>query len=641
VTGLKYRSDIDGLRAVAVLAVVIYHAFPNALPGGFCGVDIFFVISGYLISGILFKGLSSGEFSFLEFYKRRVKRIFPSLIAMLILCLGYGWVILFPHEFSQLGKHVAAGSVFIQNITFYKECGYWETESTLKPLLHLWSLAVEEQFYIIFPILMLLFWKAKWPIAPILIFLLTASIVASLVVSQRYRESDFFLTQYRAWEFLGGALLAWNHFIGGKDAEVVRNTTAIVGLIIIALSLILIHEKDPYPGWRAVFPVIGTILVMGSGREAWINKHLLSARIVVWIGLISYPLYLVHWPVLSFLKIIRGNNTGLFIILLALALTMAVTCGIYYLWERPLRSSRSGVVPIILCFSFMGIGGVGWLAWNRTIHPLNNTQELLNLEKAMNGKNPMQSLGIPLKVGKITVYSIGGWGKQTVYLGDSNMQQYAPRISKRLGKNSGESRGAIFITNPGTPPIPGVRNDWVTECDEMMPLFEKYIQDDSRIDKVVISGLWRIYFKPTSRYLIDGISIGQPKGYEKAVKNISKMIEGLQQKGIKVYFVSGMPTGKQLDPANTYQRDFLGKYHKSADLSESEFYKSIGGRWLFDWLMNTALISGAQVIDPTAYLIKEGICIRETKDGPVHCNANHLCDDYARDYAAYLDVTTK
>ena len=175
----------------------------------------------------------------------------------------------------------------------------------------------------------------------------------------------------------------------------------------------------------------------------------------------------------------------------------------------------------------------------------------------------------------------------------------------------------------------------------MIPLFEKYIQNDPRIDRVVISGLWRIYFKPTSLYLIDGISVGQPSGYDKAVENISMMIKSLKKKGIDVYFISGMPTGRQLDPTNIYQRDILGNYYKSAEFSESEFYKSIGGRWLFDWLMNTAQNSGAKVIDPTTYLIKDGICIRETEDGPVHCNANHLCDDYARDHVSYLDETTE
>jgi len=168
-------------------------------------VDIFFVISGYLISGILYKGVREGDFSFREFYERRVRRLFPSLITVMLLCIGYGYFVLLSDEYRQLGKHVAAGTLFIQNFVFWQESGYWDVASSLKPLLHLWSLAVEEQFYIIFPPLLLLIWKRKWPVAPIFWLLLIASLIANLVMSRQSREADFYLTSYRAWEFLGGA----------------------------------------------------------------------------------------------------------------------------------------------------------------------------------------------------------------------------------------------------------------------------------------------------------------------------------------------------------------------------------------------------------------------------------------------------
>jgi peptidoglycan/LPS O-acetylase OafA/YrhL len=156
---LKYRPDIDGLRAVAVLGVIIYHAFPKVLPGGFSGVDIFFVISGYLISGILYKGHREGHFRFKEFYARRIRRLFPSLITVILLCLAYGWLVLLPDEYEKLGKHVAAGTLFIQNMVFWQESGYFDTAAELKPLIHTWSLAVEEQYYVLFPLFLMLFWR--------------------------------------------------------------------------------------------------------------------------------------------------------------------------------------------------------------------------------------------------------------------------------------------------------------------------------------------------------------------------------------------------------------------------------------------------------------------------------------------------
>ena len=246
-TSLRYRPDIDGLRAVAVLGVVIYHAFPWMIPGGFIGVDIFFVISGYLISGILFKGYREGNFSFTEFYARRVRRLFPALITLLLLCLAYGWLILLPDEFRQLGKHVAAGTLFIQNFVFWNESGYFDTAASLKPLLHLWSLAVEEQFYIFFPPLLIVLWKKPKILVPAMVVLLVASFVGNMIMSGQNSTTDFFLTPYRAWEFLGGSLLAWWHYEKDheEDAPIYREALSFGGLILLVMGFVLLHTRDP------------------------------------------------------------------------------------------------------------------------------------------------------------------------------------------------------------------------------------------------------------------------------------------------------------------------------------------------------------------------------------------------------------
>lgn len=366
---LKYRADIDGLRAVAVLGVIIYHAFPHALPGGFIGVDIFFVISGYLISGILYKGHRQGNFRFREFYARRIRRLFPALITLLVLCLGYGSVVLLPSEYKQLGKHVAAGTLFIQNFVFWQESGYFDTAANLKPLLHLWSLAVEEQFYIFFPPLLLLIWKRKWPLLPILSVLLVASMIGNLVMSVQNRATDFFLTPYRAWEFLGGSLLAWWHYdrgqqLGhGEDAPLHRQALSLGGAALLGLGMALINKNDPYPGWRALFPVAGTLLLMEGGRSAWVNSKILSNPLVVWVGLISYPLYLFHWPALSFVHIIKGEKAANSTIWGALLLTLILTVATYYLIEKPIRYSKSKRTLPALILAFVITGVVGMCFW--------------------------------------------------------------------------------------------------------------------------------------------------------------------------------------------------------------------------------------------------------------------------------------
>ena len=347
------------MRAVAVLGVVIYHAFPWMIPGGFIGVDIFFVISGYLISGILYKGHLEGDFSFREFYGRRIRRLFPALITMLAITLGYGWLILLPDEFRQLGKHVAAGTLFIQNIVFWQESGYFDTAASLKPLLHLWSLAVEEQFYIFFPLVLMVLWKRPRMVAPAMGVLLVVTLVLNVVMSVQNSVSDFFLTPYRAWEFLGGSLLAWWHYEKGHEEEVpsYREALSWGGLILLVLGMSVIHTGEPYPGWRALLPVAGTLLLMEGGagggtNGAWVNRKILSHPAVVWIGLISYPLYLFHWPALAFVHIVKGENPKLGYVFAALGCSILLSTAVYYLLERRLRHHRAGWVLPSFCLLY-------------------------------------------------------------------------------------------------------------------------------------------------------------------------------------------------------------------------------------------------------------------------------------------------
>jgi hypothetical protein len=345
---IRYRSDIDGLRAVAVLGVINFHAFPSFLPGGFTGVDIFFVISGYLISGILFKAHHKGGFSFKEFYARRIRRLFPALITMLVGTLGYGWMMLLPSEFQQLGKHTAAGALFIQNFVFWQESGYFDIHSNLKPLLNLWSLAVEEQFYIFFPLLMFVLWKRKWnkwQLGLIMGFLLAVTFVANVKMSNQNVVTDFYLTPYRAWEFLGGSLLAWWHYEKGHEGEPPKHAGWIscAGLILLVLSMTWIHPGDshpgwhalvshakPFPGWRALLPVCGTLLLIAAGKGSWVNRKLLSHPAIVWVGLISYPLYLFHWPALSFVRIVNNGGSPTHEIWAALGISFLQAVLTYY-----------------------------------------------------------------------------------------------------------------------------------------------------------------------------------------------------------------------------------------------------------------------------------------------------------------------
>jgi len=338
---LRYRPDIDGLRAVAVLGVIFYHAFPKLLPGGFIGVDIFFVISGYLISGILYRGVKEGRFSFRDFYARRIRRLFPSLITVLVLCLVYGRMLLLPDEYKSLGKQVAYGTIFSQNFLYWQESGYFDIAATLKPLLNLWSLAVEEQFYIFFPPLMILIWKRKWPYLWIMLFLLIVSFVLNLVMSCQNQVTEFFLTPYRSWEFLCGALLAYWNFCKEHEWDRPNTPMSVLGILFIGAGMVFLHQGESYPGSRALLPVVGTILLISAGAGTWLNKKLLSDPRVVWIGAISYPLYLFHWPLLSFVHVVRGDKPEPFYVITAVFLSFILSTVTYYFIEQKIRRNAS------------------------------------------------------------------------------------------------------------------------------------------------------------------------------------------------------------------------------------------------------------------------------------------------------------
>ncbi len=375
---IDYRPDIDGLRALAVLAVVIFHAFPVALKGGFIGVDIFFVISGYLISSIIFKSLDKGCFSFVEFYVRRIRRIFPALIIMMLACFIAGWFLLMAVEFKFIGKHIAAGIAFIQNIILFQESGYFDTASELKPLLHLWSLGIEEQFYLFFPMLALCVWKVRRVALYVLIVCVLLSFGLNVSDVKSEPSAAFYLPFGRAWELLIGTLLAYESLynrvtltralascgfrshLAERLAVWVRSATAVSGFLLLIGALCTIHKGLPFPGASAVAPVLGAALIILAGPHAWLNRSLFSLRPMVWLGLISYPLYLWHWPILTFLKIINVDAPAAGWVLAAVLLSILLAVATFLFIEKPFRSGpplRKSSAILLLLGIAMGAAG--------------------------------------------------------------------------------------------------------------------------------------------------------------------------------------------------------------------------------------------------------------------------------------------
>lgn len=351
---LAYRPDIDGLRAVAVLSVLIFHAFPSILPGGFIGVDIFFVISGYLISSIIFKALQRGEFDFADFYARRVRRIFPPLLIVTLVFLVAGWHVLLPDEYAQLGKHSLAGLGFVANFVFWQEAGYFDNAAELKPLLHLWSLGIEEQFYIIWPALAVIAWRIGLATSRMVLFLGALSLLVSIFLSHPEPAFSFFLPLTRAWELLIGAGLAWIVLNGRfrlHAASRYEDLLTIFGLGLLVVGLFIINTKSTFPGAWALIPTTGAVFLIAAGPNALINRRFLASSLMVKIGLISFPLYLWHWPLLSFARIVYPEQSKNALVISAILLMAFLFAWVSYRFiETPIRrkGGRQTVISLVL-----------------------------------------------------------------------------------------------------------------------------------------------------------------------------------------------------------------------------------------------------------------------------------------------------
>lgn len=337
---IKYRADIDGLRAIAVLSVVLFHFFPVFLQGGFVGVDIFFVISGFLIGKIIISEIKDNSFSFINFYKRRALRIFPALILVLLFCFAIGYTSLYEPELASLSKHIAAGAGFVSNLVLWSESGYFDASSNSKPLLHLWSLGVEEQFYIFTPIILIFAIRRGIPLLKILASLTLASFIYCLWTMHFDRTANYYSPFSRMWELMAGVILAFITIsMAHANALFNRfgNYISLAGMILLASSILLINESMKFPGYIAIFPVLGSVMIIAAGPNSYVNSKILSAKPLVFIGLISYPLYLWHWPVVTFARIIHGDQLSTEISFLFLAVSFALAILTYILVEKPIR----------------------------------------------------------------------------------------------------------------------------------------------------------------------------------------------------------------------------------------------------------------------------------------------------------------
>ena len=355
---MNYRKEIDGLRALAVLPVIFFHAGFQAFSGGFVGVDVFFVISGYLITSIILTEKSSGRFTLINFYERRARRILPALFVVMLACLPFAWLWLLPSNLNDFSKSLIFVSIFSSNFLFFNQSGYFDTAVELKPLLHTWSLAVEEQYYLLFPIFISILWSKFWVRASgIIFFVALISLIFSHWSAYNYPTANFYLLPTRIWELFIGVLIAlylFNHNQNIPTDRKINSTLGIVGLILILYSIFTFDDRTPFPGFYALIPTIGTALIILFANEKEPIGKWLGNKLFVGLGLISYSAYLWHQPLFAFARIrsFDAPTTGLLLSLSLLAIFLAFLSWKYV--EKPFRDKTKFSQKYIFIYSLIG-----------------------------------------------------------------------------------------------------------------------------------------------------------------------------------------------------------------------------------------------------------------------------------------------
>ena len=493
---LKYRPDIDGLRAVAVLAVLFYHAGFELFSGGFVGVDVFFVISGFLITKKIAEEILENKFTLISFYEKRIRRIYPALFVVILLTLPVGAWLYDLTTFRELGQSATATTLFVSNIFFWTQSGYFESPSALKPLLHMWSLSVEEQFYLGLPLLLVfLFRFFKKHVRLILALIAGVSFIAVIFTLRRDPSAAFFLTHGRIWELLAGSLLALSNLGTLKSRE--RNILSASGIILILVSVLFYTEETAFPGAAAILPVLGSALIIAAGIEGEsLVRKILSTKPFIFIGKISYSLYLWHWPLLVFARVFLIREFTI----LDLTIWFAVTFLASYLsWkyiETPFRSLAFLKKPRIfyVAAAVMVITGLtGFVIYNRVGLPSRIPPEQAEI---LYGKTWHREMTKWLKCetgDDIEPCLMGADGQPPVFLlwGDSHANAMAPAVHYSASETP---LAGNLIWRTGCPPLLGIdRTDHPNqECSRFANEVILYLKDHPEINTVILSSRWVI-----------------------------------------------------------------------------------------------------------------------------------------------------
>lgn len=576
---IAYRPEIDGLRAISVLAVILFHGCESIFRGGFVGVDVFFVISGFLITSIIIAEISHGDFSLKRFYERRARRILPALFLVLIACLPFAWLFMNVFEQNDFFKSLMAVSLFSSNFYFWRESNYFGPDTNLAPLLHTWSLAVEEQFYLIFPLVMMFAWK--WGKLKLVVFLICLSLL-SLGLSEwgayNFPIPNFYLLHGRLWELLTGSLIAFyfhSEFYKSKVKKVKINNElySLLGIFLILFSIFAFNEFPPFPNLYTLVPILGAALIILFADSETLTGRFLSHPICVQLGLMSYSAYLWHQPIFAFARISKWANPTESGKLLGLGIC-ALILG-YLSWkyvEQPFRDRQKFSANFILkgavfgCFAFCGLSAVLYFY---TEHTRAEIKERLKINLGLSACD--------YDINELPQDCKNSSEPDTLVWGDS----FAMHLVDGILASNPQTR-LIQITKSACGPVldiaPLSRDRtirWGEECIQFNQNIFNWLKHNRQIRYVVLSSFFQNYFDPQNKLLYNQKTIDV--SYERVEKQLMKTLNQLTEIGVKPIIFSPPPkNGENLggciarpyfyaheraEACKIYIKDYQSHYH--------------------------------------------------------------------------------
>ncbi|MCX6966284.1 MAG: acyltransferase family protein [Verrucomicrobia bacterium] len=617
---LNYRADIDGLRAIAVLGVVLFHA-RLGFPGGFVGVDVFFVISGYLITSIILKDIQAGCFSLAAFWDRRIRRIFPALFTVIVATSIVGWFVLLPTDMVDFGKSIAAQTFFGGNVFFWWNAGYFDAAATSKPLLHTWSLAVEEQYYLLVPLLALFRTSTtRKTLGKALVIIILLSLPLCIALTYHAPDAAFYLLPTRAWELaIGGLIAVMPATRGGKMSRII----AYAGLLAVAGSFLFFSENTPFPGSAALLPTLGTAALIWANAcpTTDILARLMSFRPLVFIGKISYSLYLWHWPILVYSEYASSNPLRWYVRIVLVIVSIAMSALSLRFIETPVRTKNLLPTRHAL-FRFAAISGCCYLFLGLCASTFRGLPSEAKLKAEGYAKSrydfPYKTLIGVDRAEKEDFAILGAESHDPIHClvwGDSHGMAIVPAIDSLTQKFHSRTAVATYFA---TAPILGVESTSSASLKKESEAWSRAVVDyvaKNKVPNVLLVGRWCTY---KSKSIING----QVPREEDLASMLAKTVAVLQQAGAKVWIFKEVPTYDIDIPRALTKACIKGESLDQIGMTEQEYsaHSQMENR-----LLDLAARQGASILDPkTIFFNGSGYCKVADSGFSIYRDTGHL-----------------